>query len=87
MPDEKTKGESVEFTTVSIEGSVMKKKNGEWSKTKTFTSYEKASEYLDSLLTSSNVSETLTPGANENDGNEPSTASVQSIKSKTAKVN
>lgn len=51
MPDEKTKGESIEFTTTSIEGSVMKKSNGEWSKTKTFTSYDEASEYLDSLLT------------------------------------
>lgn len=51
MPDEKTKSESVEFTGVSIEGSVMRKKNGEWSKTKTFSSYEQASEYLDSLLT------------------------------------
>lgn len=51
MPDEATKGESVEFTGVSIEGSVMRKTNGEWSKTKTFTSYEEASEYLDSLLT------------------------------------
>lgn len=51
MPDEKTKGESIEFTTTSIEGSVMKKSNGEWSKTKTFTTYEEASEYLDSLLT------------------------------------
>lgn len=51
MPDEKTKGESTEFTTPSIEGSVMKKKNGEWSKSKTFVSYTEASNYLDSLLT------------------------------------
>ena len=51
MPDEKTKGESVEFTTVSVEGTVMKKANGEWSKTKTFATYDEASEYLDSLLT------------------------------------
>lgn len=51
MPDEKTKGETVEFSPVSIEGSVMKKKNGEWSKAKTFDTYEEASAYLDSLLT------------------------------------
>lgn len=51
MPDEKTKGESVEFTTVSIEGSVMRKANGDWSKSKTFTTYDEASEYLNSLLT------------------------------------
>lgn len=51
MPDEKTKGETVEFSPVSIEGSVMKKKNGEWSKAKTFDTYDEASAYLDSLLT------------------------------------
>lgn len=51
MPDEKTKGESIEFTTISIEGTVMKKANGEWSRAKTFATYEEASEYLDSLLT------------------------------------
>lgn len=52
MPDEATKGESIEFTTVSIEGSVMRKTDGEWSKSKTFTTYKDASDYLDSLLTS-----------------------------------
>lgn len=51
MPDEATKGESIEFTTVSIEGSVMRKADGEWSKSKTFTTYKDASDYLDSLLT------------------------------------
>ena len=51
MPDEATKGESIEFTTVSIGGSVMRKTNGEWSKSKTFTTYKDASDYLDSLLT------------------------------------
>lgn len=53
MPDEKTKGESIEFTTCSIEGSIMKKNNGEWSKAKTFSTYKEASDYLDSLLTKS----------------------------------
>lgn len=53
MPDEATKGESIEFTTVSIEGSVARKTDGEWSKSKTFTTYAQASEYLDSLLTAS----------------------------------
>lgn len=52
MPDEATKSESIEFTTVSIEGSVMRKTDGEWSKSKTFTTYKDASDYLDSLLTS-----------------------------------
>lgn len=51
MPDEKTKGDTIEYSTPSIEGSVLKKANGEWSRTKTFASYEDASAYLDSLLT------------------------------------
>ena len=51
MTDEAKKGESIEFTTVSIEGSVMRKTDGEWSKSKTFTTYKDASDYLDSLLT------------------------------------
>ncbi len=55
MPDEKTKGESVEFQTTSIEGSVMRKKDGEWSKSKTFEDYKDASDYLDSLLTAKEV--------------------------------
>lgn len=55
MPDETTKGESIEFTTVSIEGSVMRKTDGEWSKSKTFLTYKEASEYLDSLLTGTEV--------------------------------
>lgn len=55
MPDEKTKSETVEFTPVSIEGSVMRKTDGEWSKSKTFPTYKEASEYLDSLLTNNDV--------------------------------
>lgn len=53
MPDEKTKGKSVEFATTSIEGSIMKKSNGDWSRTKTFDTLASAIEYLDSLLTKS----------------------------------
>lgn len=53
MPDETTKGDTISYATPSIEGTVMKKADGEWSKTKTFTSYDDASEYLTSLLTAS----------------------------------
>lgn len=49
--DEKTKGESIEFGTCAIEGTVHKLANGDWSKTKTFTEYTEASAYLDGLLT------------------------------------
>ncbi len=51
MPDETTKGENVEFSTVSIEGAVLVPKNEIWSKTKTFTDIKSAYEYLDSCLT------------------------------------
>ncbi len=50
LPDEKTKGESVEFTTTTLEGSVLKLTDGTWSKTKTFDSYNEAITYLESLL-------------------------------------
>ena len=50
LPDEKTKGESVEFTTTSLEGTVLKLSDGTWSKTKTFNTYNDAITYLESLL-------------------------------------
>ena len=49
--DEKTKGESIEFGTPAIEGTIHQLANGDWSKTKTFTEYNEASAYLDGLLT------------------------------------
>jgi phi13 family phage major tail protein len=51
--DEKTKGESIEFGTSAIEGTIHALENGDWSRTKTFTSFEFASEYLNGLLTAS----------------------------------
>lgn len=51
--DEKTKDESIEFGTSTIEGTIHALDNGDWSKTKTFDDYEDASEYLDGLLTAS----------------------------------
>lgn len=51
--DEKTKGESIEFGTTAIEGTVHALANGNWSKSKTFTEYQEASTYLDGLLTKS----------------------------------
>lgn len=49
--DETTKGESVEFKTSSIEGTVMTLANGDWSKSKTFDDYSAAETYLNGLLT------------------------------------
>ena len=48
--EDATRGEQLEFSTSEIEGKVMKLKNGDWSKTKTFTSQADALEYLEGLL-------------------------------------
>lgn len=50
-PDEKTKGESLEFSTTSVEGTIHKLENGEWSRAKTFETYAEAETYLNGLLT------------------------------------
>lgn len=51
--DESTKGESVEFKTNSIEGTVVTLANGDWQRTKTFATYTEAETYLNGLLTAS----------------------------------
>lgn len=48
--EETTKGDSIEFKTPSVEGTVLKLANGIWSRAKTFTSKEEAISYLDSLM-------------------------------------
>ncbi len=48
--DEATKGESVEFKTNSIEGTVLQLADGTWSKAKTFATYSEADAYLTGLL-------------------------------------
>lgn len=53
-PDEKTKGESLEFGTTTIEGVVLQNSNGEWSRAKTFTTLAEAQTYLTGLLTATN---------------------------------
>ena len=48
--EEATKGDSIEFKTPSVEGTVVKLENGIWSRAKTFTSKEEAISYLNSLM-------------------------------------
>lgn len=48
--EEQTKGDSIEFKTPTIEGTVTKLADGTWSKSKTFATKDEAIEYLDSLL-------------------------------------
>lgn len=58
--DSKTKGESIEYNTVSIEATVLEleeeingMKVGTWKKTETFATLAEAQTYLDGLLTPS----------------------------------
>ena len=58
--DRKTKGESIEYNTVSIEADIMEleepingMKVGDWKKTETFATLLEAQTYLDGLLTPS----------------------------------
>lgn len=48
--EEQTKGDSIEFKTPSVEGTVNKLADGVWSKAKTFTTKEEAITYLDGLM-------------------------------------
>ncbi len=50
VTDKKTKGDSLEFTTPSIEGTVFENKNKEWRKRATFDTEDQAKAYLDSLF-------------------------------------
>ena len=49
--EDATKGESVEFKTSTLEGTVMKLADGTWSKAKTFTAKADAISYLEGLFT------------------------------------
>lgn len=60
--DENTKGESIEFTTPSIEGliSALDDVNGTWSKSKTFNTKSDALTYLKNLLAASGATYRVT---------------------------
>ena len=48
--EEATKGDSIEFKTPSVEGTVVKLANGTWSKARTFEDKDEAVAYLDELM-------------------------------------
>lgn len=50
MQDAKTKGESLEFTTPSVEGTIFPLKDGTWEKHATFNTEDDAISYLNSLF-------------------------------------
>lgn len=53
VTDKKTKGDSLEFTTPSIEGTIFANKDNDWRKRATFDSESEANNYLDSLFVQS----------------------------------
>lgn len=61
-----TKGESVEFATTEIEGTVAALKNGKWSIAKTFATKSEAMTYLNGLMETSSY--TVTYNANGGTG-------------------
>lgn len=61
-----TKGESVEFATTEIEGTVAALKNGKWSVAKTFATKSEAMTYLNGLMEASSY--TVTYNANGGTG-------------------
>lgn len=63
-----TKGESVEFGTVEMEGDVAALANGEWSDSKVFDSKTDAVQYLESLFSDAPVTYTVTYNANGGTG-------------------
>lgn len=50
VTDKKTKGDSLEFTTPSIEGSIVTNKDNDWRKRATFDNETDANTFLDSLF-------------------------------------
>lgn len=53
--DESTKGESLEFSTFELQGTVSTLANGDWSKAKTFDTQKEAITYLEGLLKNASV--------------------------------
>ena len=63
-----TKGESVEFSTTEIEGTVAALKNGNWSVAKSFDSKSDAITFLEGLMAAPATSYTITYNANGGTG-------------------
>lgn len=66
-----TKGESLEFGTTTLEGTVASLANGDWSATETFNTMAEAQAYLESFFASV-TSATVTYNANGGEGSIPS---------------
>lgn len=67
--DDNTKGETLEFGTSTLEGTVATLANGNWSETKTFTEKSDAISYLEGLMASATpTTYTITYNANGGTG-------------------
>ena len=66
--ENQTKGENLEFGTYTLEGSVAKLANGDWSKTKTFDTMNAAVTYLEGLMAPSGSAVTVTYNVNGGSG-------------------
>lgn len=66
--ENQTRGESVEFATTEIEGTVAALANGNWSVAKTFDSKSDALSYLEELMAAPVANVTLTYNANGGTG-------------------
>lgn len=66
--ENQTRGESVEFATTSIEGTLAALRNGVWSVAQTFDNREDALAYLEGLLAPTDNSVVLTYDANGGTG-------------------
>ena len=73
--DENTKGETLEFSTPSIEGTIAQLANGDWKKAKTFSTKAEALAYIQSVLGNGTVTYRVNYDANGGTG----TVSTQSV--------
>lgn len=68
--EDQTKGESVEFSTPEIEGTIATLANGDWSDSKVFTTKEAALAYIQSVFNASYTYTEVTPVGTENPSEE-----------------
>lgn len=66
--DENTKGETLEFSTPSIEGTIAQLANGDWKKAKTFSTKAEALAYIQSVLGNGTVTHKVLYDANGGTG-------------------
>ena len=66
--EDNTKGESVEFSTPSIEGDIATLKNGDWRTAQTFTTREDAVAYITNILAPSGTTYSVVYDANGGSG-------------------